>query len=126
MLRKGDRAPDFALPASGGTTTTLRALLADGPAVLFFYPGDFTPVCTREVCMNSPTLTWRLRRIGGGLWSIAAVRPRAWLLAPRLRRLKPAAPVARPVSTLHGDEDASPMPASAVLPNVDPLPSSER
>lgn len=51
MLRKGDRAPDFALPASDGTKTTLRALIADGPAVLFFYPGDFTPVCTREVCM---------------------------------------------------------------------------
>lgn len=51
MLGKGDRAPDFELPASDGSRTTLRSLIAHGPAVLFFYPGDFTPVCTREVCM---------------------------------------------------------------------------
>ena len=51
MLGKGDRAPDFELPASDGSRTTLRALIAHGPAVLFFYPGDFTPVCTTEVCM---------------------------------------------------------------------------
>jgi peroxiredoxin Q/BCP len=51
VLRKGDSAPDFELPDSEGRKTTLRELLANGPAVLFFYPGDFTPVCTREVCM---------------------------------------------------------------------------
>ena len=51
MRSKGDRAPDFALPDSEGRSTTLGELIANGPAVLFFYPGDFTPVCTREVCM---------------------------------------------------------------------------
>ena len=30
---------------------TLASLLADGPLVLYFYPADFTPVCTREACM---------------------------------------------------------------------------
>jgi hypothetical protein len=83
-------------------------------------------VWLRTLCsMNTPTLTWRLRRIGGGLWAIAAARPRAWLLAPRLRRLRATHP-ALPRSTLHGDEDAPPMPERAVLPNVDSLPSSER
>jgi peroxiredoxin Q/BCP len=50
-LRIGERAPDFALPDHTGTPVSLRALVAAGPAVVFFYPGDFTPVCTREACM---------------------------------------------------------------------------
>lgn len=29
---------------------TLTAALADGPAVLAFYPQDFSPVCTEELC----------------------------------------------------------------------------
>ena len=51
MLAAGSVAPDFTLPDHGGNDVSLRALLARGPVVLFFYPGDFTPVCTREVCM---------------------------------------------------------------------------
>ena len=51
MLGPGDLAPDFELPDHTGTPTTLRQLLADGPLVLFFYPADFTPICTREACM---------------------------------------------------------------------------
>ena len=51
MLRKGAAAPDFTLPDQQGRDIALRDLLARGPLVLFFYPGDFTPVCTREVCM---------------------------------------------------------------------------
>jgi len=51
MLAAGSVAPDFTLPDHGGSDVSLRALLAHGPVVLFFYPGDFTPVCTREVCM---------------------------------------------------------------------------
>jgi peroxiredoxin Q/BCP len=45
----GDRAPDFALPNQHGETVQLADLL-DRPTVLFFYPGDFTFVCTREAC----------------------------------------------------------------------------
>jgi peroxiredoxin Q/BCP len=29
---------------------TLSNLLAEGPLLLVFYPGDFTPVCTRQLC----------------------------------------------------------------------------
>lgn len=43
-------APDFALPADDGTVISLREACANGPVLLFFYPGDFTPVCTAEVC----------------------------------------------------------------------------
>jgi len=51
MLRPGDTAPEFALADQTGATTTLDTLVASGPLVLFFYPADFTPVCTREACL---------------------------------------------------------------------------
>ena len=50
MLKAGDAAPDFSLPDDHGETVTLRGLLAKGPVLLYFYPADFTPVCTREAC----------------------------------------------------------------------------
>jgi thioredoxin-dependent peroxiredoxin len=50
MLKTGDRAPDFTLPDQDGTAVSFSALLADGPVVVYFYPADFTPGCTREAC----------------------------------------------------------------------------
>ncbi len=44
----GDRAPHFSLPAAGGTIVQLSALLGR-PIVLVFYPGDDTPVCTKQL-----------------------------------------------------------------------------
>jgi peroxiredoxin Q/BCP len=42
----GDMAPDFTLPTDGGGSVTLSALKK--PAVVYFYPKDDTPGCTRE------------------------------------------------------------------------------
>jgi len=50
MLQPGDHAPDFTLPDQDGQQVSLRALLAEGPLVLYFYPADFTPGCTKEAC----------------------------------------------------------------------------
>ncbi|HEY7888386.1 MAG TPA: peroxiredoxin [Steroidobacteraceae bacterium] len=50
MLAIGARAPEFTLPDADGQTTSLSNLLRDGPLVLYFYPADFTPGCTREAC----------------------------------------------------------------------------
>ena len=50
MLDIGDRAPEFTLPDQDGHDISLTALTADGPAILYFYPADFTPGCTREAC----------------------------------------------------------------------------
>lgn len=50
MLKKGDRAPDFSLPDESGQQVTLASLLAQGPLILYFYPADFTPICTAEAC----------------------------------------------------------------------------
>jgi len=45
----GDKAPDFTLPSTQGEVT-LSKRLANGPVLLVFYPGDDTPVCTRQLC----------------------------------------------------------------------------
>ena len=50
MLKAGDHAPDFTLPDQEGVEVSLSALLAQGELVLYFYPADFTPVCTAEAC----------------------------------------------------------------------------
>jgi thioredoxin-dependent peroxiredoxin len=47
--REGDPAPDFELPGTGGRTYRL-ADYRGGKLVLAFYPGDFTPVCTKQFC----------------------------------------------------------------------------
>jgi peroxiredoxin Q/BCP len=44
----GDRAPSFSLPAAGGSTISLEQY-AGRPVVLVFYPGDDTPVCTKQL-----------------------------------------------------------------------------
>jgi len=50
MLKVGTKAPEFVLQNDQGDTTSLSDLLADGPLVLYFYPADFTPGCTKEAC----------------------------------------------------------------------------
>ncbi len=49
-LHIGDQAPDFELTASDGRTLHLAKLKGKKNVVLYFYPGDFTTVCTRETC----------------------------------------------------------------------------
>jgi len=44
----GDIAPDFTLPATGGTSVSLSSFRGQ-PVVLVFYPGDDTPVCTKQL-----------------------------------------------------------------------------
>ncbi|MCZ6854848.1 MAG: peroxiredoxin [Gammaproteobacteria bacterium] len=50
MLRIGDTAPDFELKDQSGSIVTLDQLAADGDLILYFYPADFSPVCTAEAC----------------------------------------------------------------------------
>ena len=49
-LTPATKAPEFTLPDQDGHDISLTALLKDGPAILYFYPADFTPGCTREAC----------------------------------------------------------------------------
>jgi peroxiredoxin Q/BCP len=50
MLKPGTPAPPFTLPDQDATPVTLAGLLQAGPLILYFYPADFTPGCTREAC----------------------------------------------------------------------------
>jgi len=50
MLKPGELAPEFILPDENGDQVALTKLLQDGPLILYFYPADFTPGCTREAC----------------------------------------------------------------------------
>lgn len=50
MLAMGGRAPEFTLPDQDERNVSLSTLLRDGPLLLYFYPADFTPGCTREAC----------------------------------------------------------------------------
>jgi peroxiredoxin Q/BCP len=48
-LKEGDVAPAFTAPTSGGPTASL-ADFKGRPVILYFYPRDDTPGCTKEAC----------------------------------------------------------------------------
>jgi len=50
LLSVGDRAPEFTLPNQDGIDVSLSSLLGQHMLVLYFYPADFTPGCTRQAC----------------------------------------------------------------------------
>ena len=47
FLEPGTTAPDFTLPADDASNVTLNRLRGK-PVVLYFYPRDDTPGCTKE------------------------------------------------------------------------------
>ena len=49
MLNTGDRAPDFALLDKDGNTVKFSEFIGK-KIVLYFYPKDNTPGCTRQAC----------------------------------------------------------------------------
>lgn len=50
MLKNGERAPEFTLPDHEGRERSLSQLLDGEALILYFYPADFTPGCTKEAC----------------------------------------------------------------------------
>jgi peroxiredoxin Q/BCP len=68
MLPIGELAPDFELPDQDGRIQRLPTLLGDRPLILYFYPADFTPGCTREACdlrdLHTQILAAGLRVVG--------------------------------------------------------------
>jgi len=51
MIKTDERAPEFTLPDETGKDRSLTELLSPGAIVLYFYPADFTPGCTRQACV---------------------------------------------------------------------------
>jgi peroxiredoxin Q/BCP len=46
----GSKALDFTLPSQSGELVSLKDFIGTKPVVLFFYPKDDTPGCTKQAC----------------------------------------------------------------------------
>ena len=55
-LKIGDKAPDFSLKTESGSTVSLKSLKGT-QVVLYFYPKDDTPGCTKEACDFRDSIT---------------------------------------------------------------------
>jgi peroxiredoxin Q/BCP len=69
-IEEGAKAPDFTLPADDGTKIKLSALRGQ-PVVLYFYPKDDTPGCTREACAFRDRRT-ALTKLGAKVLGVSA------------------------------------------------------
>src|SRR5215212_9307157 len=68
-LEEGDKAPAFTLTADDGSKVKL-ADLKGSPVVLYFYPADDTPGCTREACAFRDR-SEELRKLGAKVLGIS-------------------------------------------------------
>ncbi len=66
----GDRAPGFMLPGTGGREYSLSDY-AGQPVVIVFYPGDDTPICTKQLNAYNDGLD-RFRDVGAQVLAISA------------------------------------------------------
>jgi peroxiredoxin len=69
-LGVGDVAPDFTLPGTGERQYSLREYRGH-PVVLVFYPGDDTPVCTKQLSSYSHDLS-QFESVGAQVLAISA------------------------------------------------------
>lgn len=72
-MKVGDTAPTFTLPGTDGETIEQYSLtdsLEDGPTVLAFYPFDFSPLCTNQLC-SFRNAVWLTFTEGVDVWGIS-------------------------------------------------------
>lgn len=72
-VEPGQRAPAFTLPADDGSKVRL-ADLKGRPVVLYFYPKDDTPGCTREACAFRDQQA-QLKKLGATVLGVSADTP---------------------------------------------------
>ena len=77
----GEKAPEFSLPTdSWDKEVSLEGARREGPVVLFFYPGDWSSVCTDQMAQVQEEIG-RFRAKGAKVLGISADSPwshRAW------------------------------------------------
>jgi thioredoxin-dependent peroxiredoxin len=78
MLKEGERAPEFTLSDDTTTDRSLTEFLSMGPVVLYFYPADFTPGCTRQACVLRDLHT-EIQRAGLRIVGISPQSPESHL-----------------------------------------------
>jgi len=72
-LKVGDIAPDFELPTGEGTTASLKEFRGR-KVVLYFYPKDDTPGCTKEACSFRDSLA-AVKRKGAVILGVSPDSP---------------------------------------------------
>jgi thioredoxin-dependent peroxiredoxin len=70
MIKTGDKAPAFSLPSTDGSVVSLKDFRGK-KVVLYFYPKDDTPGCTKEACSFSENLA-RVKRKGALVFGVSA------------------------------------------------------
>ena len=68
-LEEGSKAPAFTLAADDGSKIKL-ADLKGSPVVLYFYPADDTPGCTREACAFRDRSS-ELKKLGAKVYGVS-------------------------------------------------------
>jgi peroxiredoxin Q/BCP len=64
----------FELADPDENPVSLSGLLAEGPLLLYFYPADFSPLCTKQACMVNEEHE-RLRGVGARVVGVSAQSP---------------------------------------------------
>ena len=69
-LNIGDKAPNFSLPSTDGSIVSLKDLRGK-KIVLYFYPKDDTPGCTKESCSFRDNLA-HVKKKGAVIYGVSA------------------------------------------------------
>lgn len=72
-IEEGAKAPDFTLPTHDGSKLKLSSLKG-APVVLYFYPKDDTPGCTKEAC-GFRDATAKLAKLGAVVLGVSPDGP---------------------------------------------------
>jgi peroxiredoxin Q/BCP len=70
MISTGAKAPEFTLPDSNGTPVRLKDFRGKN-VILYFYPRDLTPGCTKEACSFNDALS-SIRKRGAVVLGVSA------------------------------------------------------
>jgi thioredoxin-dependent peroxiredoxin len=74
-LKKGNKAPDFALPNEKGKLISLSSF-KDKWVLLYFYPKDDTPGCTKEACAIRDDYS-KFKRVGAKVLGVSVDSPKS-------------------------------------------------
>lgn len=69
-LKPGDKAPDFSLRTDEGSTVKLSDFEGRSIIILYFYPKDKTPGCTKEACNFRDNLE-KFKELGANVFGVS-------------------------------------------------------